>query len=79
MLGLGTWIKLGAALAVLAALAVSHGAAYRAGKSAVLGKLASDRITIMKDGRRIDEEVLGADDGALCALLGGCLPDEGGH
>jgi|UniRef100_Q11IY8 hypothetical protein len=79
MFGLATWIKLGAALAVLAALAISHGAAFRAGKSAVLSKLASDRITVLQDGRKIDEDVLGADDGALCALLGGCLPDEGDH
>ena len=34
MFGLGTWIKLGAGLAVVAALAWSHSAAYRAGRSA---------------------------------------------
>ncbi|WP_309086711.1 hypothetical protein [Chelativorans sp.] len=33
MLGLGTWIKLGAALAVIAGLAWSHTAAYRAGRA----------------------------------------------
>lgn len=79
MLGisLGTWLRIGAALVALGLLAWSHSAAYRAGASAVLSRLQSDRITILKDGRRIDEKVLGADDSALCLLLGGCLPDDG--
>ncbi|PSM18206.1 hypothetical protein [Nitratireductor sp. StC3] len=34
MFGLGTWIKIIAGLAVLAGLAWSHSAAYRAGRSA---------------------------------------------
>lgn len=79
MLGLpfSTWIRIGAALTALGLLAWSHSAAYRAGKSSVLSHLQSDRITILKDGKRIDEKVLGANDSALCLLLGGCLPDDG--
>ncbi|WP_287384967.1 hypothetical protein [Mesorhizobium sp.] len=43
------------------------------GRASVLSKLADDRITILKDGKKIDEQVLAADDDALCALLGGCV------
>jgi hypothetical protein len=65
---------------VLAFSGVALGGAYfkgRAdGRAAVIERLQSDRITILKDGRKIDDEVLGADDDALCALLGGCgLPE----
>lgn len=46
------------------------------GRAALAAELAADRITILKDGKAIDNEVLAADDPALCALLGGCLqPD----
>lgn len=53
-------------------LGISHSMAYRAGKTAVLERLKDDRITILKDGRRIDDEVLKADDSELCSYLGGC-------
>ncbi|TIL36233.1 hypothetical protein [Mesorhizobium sp.] len=43
------------------------------GRAGVLSHLADDRITILKDGKKIDEQVLAADDDALCALLGGCV------
>ncbi|MCF6120548.1 hypothetical protein L2449_27365 [Mesorhizobium muleiense] len=43
------------------------------GRARVLSQLADDRITILKDGKKIDEQVLAADDDALCALLGGCV------
>lgn len=76
--GIGTWLRIGAVLTVMAGLAWSHGCAYRSGKSAVLDRLKDDKITILKDGRKIDNEVLNADDPGLCALLGGCeLPDDG--
>ena len=70
------WLIVVAFMAASIALGVSHSIAYRAGKTAVLDRLKDDRITILKDGRRIDDEVLRADDSALCGMLGGCLPDE---
>ncbi|RUW50063.1 hypothetical protein [Mesorhizobium sp. M8A.F.Ca.ET.021.01.1.1] len=46
------------------------------GRASLAAQLAGDRITILKDGKAIDNEALAADDPALCALLGGCLqPD----
>ena len=78
------FLKLGQALAVVVGASVivtliySYG--HQRGAASVLQRLQSDRITILKDGRKIDEEALGADDIGLCALLGGCeLPDGGGH
>ncbi|RWI96101.1 hypothetical protein [Mesorhizobium sp.] len=46
------------------------------GRASLTAQLAADRVTILKDGKAIDNEALAADDPALCALLGGCLqPD----
>ncbi|CAN0653090.1 conserved protein of unknown function [Nitratireductor aquimarinus] len=75
---------LGKALAAFLAVSVITGGIYlyghQRGAASVLQRLQSDRITILKDGRKIDEEALGADDTGLCALLGGCeLPDGGDH
>lgn len=76
-LPISTWLRLGAALSVILALAWSHHAAYRLGKTTVLSRLASDRISILKDGKEIDHEALNADDADLCRMLGGCgLSDE---
>ena len=75
---------LGKALAAVLAVSVMAGGIYlyghQRGAASVLQRLHSDRITILKDGRKIDEEALDADDTGLCALLGGCeLPDGGDH
>lgn len=72
----GTSLKVGAVIVVLAGLAWSHLWVYGAGKDSVLNRLKDDRITVLKDGRAIDDEVLRADDTMLCTLLGGCLPDD---
>lgn len=61
---------------ILVALAASHIGAVQYGRNMILSKLKDDRIEILKDGKRIDAEVLGADDDTLCSFLGGCLPDE---
>ena len=61
---------------ILVALAASHIGAIQYGRNMILSKLKDDRIEILKDGKRIDAEVLGADDDTLCGFLGGCLPDE---
>lgn len=70
-------VKLLAGLGIVAAL---YGAGYLSGRQdgrdALLARLAADKAHIVKDGKEIDHEVLGADDDALCRLLGGCgLPD----
>lgn len=71
------WVSLAAVVAVAGTLTYSHVAAYQSGKQSVLDTLKDDRITILKDGQEIDNEVIGADDDYLCKLLGGCVPDEG--
>lgn len=71
------------ALGAFLALAACSGAAYLKGRSdgraLVEARLASDRVTILLDGKAIDHETLGLDDLGLCAVLGGCgVPVETG-
>lgn len=72
-------------LAAIVASGTVVGGAYlkgRAdGRAVVLEQIRTDRITILKDGKEVDDAVLGADDLGLCAMLGGCeLPaSPGGH
>lgn len=47
-----------------------HGS--NATSAAIQSKLANDRVTILKDGKQIDEKAFTADDSVLCAMLGGC-------
>lgn len=65
--------------AVLAAGLVSGGLYVKGrtdGRASYVERLQADRITILKDGKEIDHEALGADDADLCELLGGCeLPE----
>lgn len=70
--------------ALLALLAVA-GTSYQAGRvherADIATRLQDSRITVLKDGKAIDDEVLRADDSGLCALLGGCelpAPPAGG-
>jgi hypothetical protein len=86
LLAAWTFLKspLGRALAGVLAILVVAGGIYlkgrHDGRGAVLRGLQDDRVTILKDGKQIDEKVLGANDSALCSLLGGCeLPDDGDH
>lgn len=69
------YLKLAGIGLVLGALTFSHFYAYNAGRQSILTQLADDRISVLKDGRKIDEEVLTADDAELCKLLGGCVSD----
>ncbi|ESY10492.1 MULTISPECIES: hypothetical protein [unclassified Mesorhizobium] len=74
MTPLGRVVLLALLVAVLVAAAYLYG--RHDGRAALAAELAGDRITILRDGKAIDNEVLAADDPALCALLGGCLqPD----
>lgn len=47
-------------------------ASYTAGKKSVVHKLQSDRIEVLKDGKKIDADVLAADDDSLTCLLINC-------
>lgn len=70
------YIKLGAAIGVAALLTFTHVYVYNAGKDTVLARLKDQRIEVLKDGKKIDAEVLAADDSTLCDILGGCeLPN----
>ena len=80
MLGLFDWIKVASGVVVGAILAIGPVYFYgkSVGKTEVVSELKDDRIDILKDGKKIDEEVFNSDDAALCAILGGCeLPDNG--
>ncbi len=71
---------LGRIALLLVAGSLALGSGYLKGRSdghaALMAKLASDRVTILLDGKAIDHEVLQADDDALCGMLGGCgVPD----
>lgn len=46
---------------------------YHRGRTAILERMASDRVQVLIDGKEIDNAVLGSDDSALCDRLGGCL------
>lgn len=59
-------------LAVIIGLSTLSYMAYSAGQDSVYSKLKNDRITVLKDGKRIDENVLAADDDALYCLLTDC-------
>lgn len=61
--------------AILAAVVLATGGYVKGrmdGREAVLQRLQDDRITILKDGQAIDNEVLAADSDELCSMLGGC-------
>ncbi|HUH57456.1 MAG TPA: hypothetical protein VL020_02950 [Pseudomonadales bacterium] len=45
---------------------------YDAGKKSVMAKLTSDRIEVLQDGKKIDADVLAADDDGLICLLTKC-------
>lgn len=63
----------GGGLAVLAAAGAIYLKGHLDGRASVVQRLTEDRVTILKDGKAIDDEVAAADDDVLCALLGGCL------
>jgi hypothetical protein len=76
------WLKL--CVGALAGAGIAFAAGYMVGNShgrqSILQSLQSDRVTILKDGKQIDEKAIAADDTALCDLLGGCVvPDSQAH
>ena len=70
------YVVIGALVAAGLALSGAYLKGRGDGRGALVAQLQADRITLMKDGRKIDDEVAAADDPVLCALLGGCLPDD---
>lgn len=60
-------------LALAAAIVVgAYGLGHHEGRASLAAEIAGDRITILKDGKAIDEKVLAGDDDYLCGVLGGC-------
>ena len=53
-------------------IASSYWLTYHAGKKSVLHKLTGSRIEVLKDGKKIDADVLAADDDSLICLLTNC-------
>ncbi len=74
MTPVGRLVLLALLVTVPAAIAYVYG--RQDGRAALVAELASKRITILRDGKAIDNEVLAADDPALCAMLGGCLQSD---
>lgn len=75
-LGRFAMTPLGRALLVAILVAAAYLYGRHDGRAGLAAELTSDRITILKDGKAIDNETLAADDPALCDMLGGCLqPD----
>ncbi|MBB5576400.1 MULTISPECIES: hypothetical protein [Rhizobium] len=73
---IGGGIVIGAALASAPAYLVGK----RAAKTEIAAGLQESRVTILKDGQKIDAKVFQADDVDLCLLLGGCVqPDNQGN
>ncbi len=71
------YIYIGLALAVLLGAGWWSVKLYNAGKDSVVEKLKDDKITILKEGRKIDENVLSTDDdGLTCILLDNCPNDK---
>lgn len=71
------YIYIGLAVAVLMGAGWWSVKLYNAGKDSVVEKLKDDKITILKEGRKIDENVLSTDDdGLTCILLDNCPSDK---
>jgi len=76
-LALGTWIRIGLAVALIAALAWSHTAAYRAGVNSERRAALERSIDLLRERNATDETIRNMDDVALCAALGGRMSDAG--
>lgn len=71
------YIYIGLAVSVLLGAGWWSVKLYNAGKDSVVEKLKDDKITILKEGRKIDENVLSTDDdGLTCILLDNCPSDK---
>lgn len=66
------YIYIGIVIAAAAALTYGYARAYKSGKDSVISKLQEDKITVLENGKKIDEKVLAADDSSLVCLLIDC-------
>lgn len=66
------YIYIGIFIAAVAALTYGYAKAYKSGKDSVISKLQEDKITVLEDGKKIDEKVLAADDSSLVCMLIDC-------
>lgn len=66
------YLYAGAVIAAVAVLSTTYYSGYSHGTQRILTRLADDRVTVLQDGKRIDENVLAADDDALYCLLVNC-------
>lgn len=64
-----------AALIAAAGLSTLLYMSYSAGQRSITDKLKDDRITVLQDGKKIDDSVFAADDDGLVCLLIDCKPD----
>lgn len=60
------------AVIVIGALGWGYASAYKSGKDSVTAKLQEDKITVLKDGKAVDEKVIAADDPSLVCMLIDC-------
>lgn len=63
------------AVILIGALGWGYASAYKSGKDSVTSKLQEDKITVLKEGKVIDEKVIAADDDALVCMLIDCSSD----
>lgn len=61
-----------AAIIALTGLSTLYYKGYSDGKQVISQRLQDDRITVLQDGKRIDNDVLVADDDTLFCLLVNC-------
>jgi len=76
-LAIGTWIRIGAALAVLGLLAWSHTAIYRAGVNSERRAALERSVDLLRERNTTDETIRNMDDADLCRALGGRVSDDG--
>jgi len=63
------------AVIVIGALGWGYASAYKSGKDSITAKLQEEKIVVLKDGKKIDEKVIAADDPALVCMLIDCASD----
>lgn len=72
---IGAWLRIGAALAVLAALGWSHTAAYRAGAASERRAALERSVDLLRERNATDEKIRSMSDADLCHALGGRMQD----